>query len=106
MQLALCVCKRKGDVMLTCCTYTGFYALHHRVSYALPIEWAETAKQQAEDTIVFQAGDKQTERLSDALHCICMHSYLTAAPIAVYTKGELTGRCMPASLTADRIHDR
>jgi hypothetical protein len=58
--------------------------LHHRVSYALPIEWAETANQQAEDAIVFQAGDKQTERLSDALH-----SYLTAATIAVYTKESL-----------------
>jgi hypothetical protein len=63
--------------MLTCCTYTGFYALHHRVSYALPIEWAETANQQAEDAIVFQAGDKQTERLSDARAALHLHAQLS-----------------------------
>jgi hypothetical protein len=79
--------QKEGDVMLTCCKRAAI--LSTIVYHALPIEWAETAKQQAEDTIVFQAGDKQTERLSDALHCICMHSYLTAATIAVYTKESL-----------------
>jgi hypothetical protein len=97
--------QKEGDVMLTCCKRAAI--LSTIVYHALPIEWAETAKQQAEDAIVFQAGDKQTERLSDARAALHLHAQLSnCCYYSCVHQGELTGRCMPASLTADRIHDR